>query len=103
MPPHLHGAHAAPARRAPNPNTPVHIIHGWASHPTSDPLAIPPAPRVPVYNAHEHNLPLAPTDRLLLAIAALFCLAVFGSVYSLGRYHATPPAELACVQPEGKA
>jgi hypothetical protein len=109
MPPHLHGAHAAPPpadappRAAPHPNTPVQVIQGWAGHATSDPLAIPPPPRVPVCSAHDRELPLAPSDRLLLAIAALFCVAVFGSIYSLGRYHASAPAELACVQPEGKA
>ena len=88
---------------APNPDTPIKVIQGCAGTRAADDLAIPPPPRVPVYSAHDHELPLAPPDRVLLAIAALFSFAVFASVYSLGRYHAKAPAEIACVQPEGKA
>jgi hypothetical protein len=88
---------------APNPDTPVKVIQGWAGTGTASDLAIPPPPRVPAYSAHDHELPLAPPYRVLLAIATLFSFAVFASVYSLGRYHASTPAEIACVQPEGKA
>jgi type IV secretory pathway TrbD component len=101
--------HTARDRIAPNPNTPVQVIHGWASYRTADDLAIPPPPRVPVHPAHQPALLARTTAIARITMAAIvglgtaFWVALLWLAIDKAVSLSADPPPVAFVQPRRQA
>jgi hypothetical protein len=101
--------HTPRDRLAPNPKTPVQVIHGWATCGTADDLAIPPPPRVPVHPAHEPALLARSTaiERITMAaivgLGTAFWVALLWLAIDKAVNLSADPPPVACAQPRRQA